>query len=55
MIARVSKIPLADVLFIIGLGSIGYGLFMVREWLAYLVIGLILLIVACGLGRGESR
>ena len=47
------KIALADVLFVIGLLSLGYGLHLLRVWLSFAVIGTLLLLVALGLGKGE--
>ena len=49
------KIPLADVLFVIGLLSLGYGLYLLRIWLSFAVVGTLLLLVALGLGKGEQR
>ena len=49
------KIPLADSVFVIGLLLLGYGLYLIRLWLALSVTGLILLIIAVGLGRGEKQ
>ena len=46
-------IALADVLFVIGLLSLGYGLYLLRIWLSFAVVGTLLLLVALGLGKGE--
>jgi len=51
----VGKVPLSDILLVLGLGSLGYGLSLVHPWMAFSVIGLILLIIALGLGRGEKQ
>ena len=48
-------IALADVLFVIGLLSLGYGLYLLRIWLSFAVVGTLLLLVALGLGKGEQR
>ena len=48
-------IALADVLFVIGLLSLGYGLYLLLIWLSFAVVCTLLLLVALGLGKGEQR
>ena len=55
MLNGARDMALADVLFVIGLLSLGYGLYLLRIWLSFAVVGTLLLLVALGLGKGEQR
>lgn len=44
---------LPDIISLIGLGLLGYGLFMLAPWLSFSVCGSLLILFAIGLGRTE--
>ena len=53
IIAPFKKISAGDVVFVGGLLLMGYGLWLLRPWISFTVVGVLLMWTAIGLMRSE--
>ena len=48
------RISIGDVLFVLGLGAVAYGLWVFRPWVASVVVGAVIMWVGLGMLRSEG-